>query len=262
MTMDEKEWLACMRPKPMLRFLIGTDRPRVIDVEAFPHCKGSDRKLRLFACACYRRIHHLLPNPRARAAVEVAERFADGRAASAELQQAWSGLQAVLEALEGTWRAADGTERTELLPDHEALALAFQVCRDEAPKAAWYATYNASWTAAAIAHPRAALSDPAFRATESAEEQVQANLLRCIFGLLPFRPFPLDPLWPAWNEGMAVKLAEGIYQDRDFSSERMGVLADALEDAGCADEQILTHLREPGLHAQGCWVIDSLTKRG
>ena len=64
--MDEQQWLACTDPTPMLRFLLGTDYPRVQAVEAFPDCQASDRKLRLFACACYGRIRHLLPDPRAR----------------------------------------------------------------------------------------------------------------------------------------------------------------------------------------------------
>jgi hypothetical protein len=57
--MTEAEWLAWTDPQPMLRFLLGTDYPRVQDVESFPACKGSDRKMRLFACACYHRIRHL-----------------------------------------------------------------------------------------------------------------------------------------------------------------------------------------------------------
>src|SRR4029077_4439132 len=106
--MTELEWLNSTRTGPMLRFLIGTDPPRVQDIEAFPDCKGSDRKLRLFACACYHRIRHLLPNPLARAPVEVAERFADGMASLEELQQATARLREPLDALEGRWRASRG----------------------------------------------------------------------------------------------------------------------------------------------------------
>jgi hypothetical protein len=66
----------------------------------------------------------------------------------------------------------------------------------------------------------------------------------------------------AWNEGCVVKLAAGIYQDRDFSQERMGVLGDALEEAGVTDEEVLGHCR--GLaagHVRGCWLVDLLTGR-
>src|SRR5690606_12601523 len=86
--MTEAEWLESETPKPMLRHLLGTDQPRVQDIEAFPDCKGSDRKMRLFACACYRRISHMLPNPLARAAVVVAEQFADGLIPLEQLREA------------------------------------------------------------------------------------------------------------------------------------------------------------------------------
>ena len=59
--MTRREWTTCKDPLPMLHFLLGTDHLRIMDVEAFPECKGSDRKLRLFACACYARISSLLP---------------------------------------------------------------------------------------------------------------------------------------------------------------------------------------------------------
>src|SRR4029450_9954587 len=105
----------------MLRFLLSTDYPRVQDVESFPACKSSDRKLRLFACACYHRIRHLLPNRVAQNAVDVAERFADGRATTEELQQSEDHLRRLFDALEGLWRASQGAERTALQPTHAAL---------------------------------------------------------------------------------------------------------------------------------------------
>src|SRR5437879_10440013 len=71
-TMTEKEWLGATDPTPLLRYLIGTDAPRVQDVEAFPDARGSDRKLRIFACACYDRICHVLPHPVARDTVRTA----------------------------------------------------------------------------------------------------------------------------------------------------------------------------------------------
>jgi hypothetical protein len=61
----------------------------------------------------------------------------------------------------------------------------------------------------------------------------------------------------AWNDGCVVKLATAIYEGREFTPERMGVLADALEEAGVTDESILRHCREPGaVHARGYWLVD------
>ena len=84
----------------------------------------------------------------------------------------------------------------------------------------------------------------------------QTLILRCIFGPLPFRPVALDPALLAWNDGTIPKMAQVIYDDRAF--DRLPLLADALEDAGCADADMLGHCRTPGEHVRGCWVVDLL----
>src|SRR5215204_5135144 len=74
----------------------------------------------------------------------------------------------------------------------------------------------------------------------------------------PFRPVSPDP---GWRTSTVLSLAQGVYRDRAF--DRMPVLADALEDAGCSEEAILAHCRRwPGPHARGCWVIDLLLGKG
>src|SRR5438270_188939 len=80
-----------------------------------------------------------------------------------------------------------------------------------------------------------------------------ADLLRDLFGPLPFRPVTIAPTHLAWDDGCIPKLAAGIYEERDFSQERMGVLADALEEAGLTDQEVLEHLRGEGPHCRGCW---------
>jgi hypothetical protein len=71
----------------------------------------------------------------------------------------------------------------------------------------------------------------------------------------PFRPpRSLDPSTLAWNDGTVVRLARAVYESRGFSS--MGILADALLDAGCADEELLAHCRSDMDHARGCWAVD------
>lgn len=250
--MTDEDWQGSGDPDPMLRYLIGTNYPRVQAVEAFPDSKASDRKLRLFACACYGRLGHLLPDPRARAAVHVAERFADGEATMEELEQAEAQVRRALDALEGRWRASRGAERTALLPTHEALALGSAVLWAEAQKAAWYASSNAYLTFAAIMNPDCASYDSGFLASRAAEERAQVDLLRCIFGN-PFRPVAADP---RWLTSKAIDLARAIYDDRAF--DRLSDLADALRDAGCDDESILAHCRSERGHARGCWVVDLL----
>jgi hypothetical protein len=82
----------------------------------------------------------------------------------------------------------------------------------------------------------------------------ECGLIRCIF---PLRQAAFDP---SWLTSTAVALARGIYEERAF--DRMPVLADALEDAGCGDADILGHCRGGGPHARGCWVTDGLLGKG
>jgi hypothetical protein len=253
--MTESEWGACTEPRRMLRFLLGTDHPRIADVEAFPACRASDRKLRLFACACYGRVRHLLPDALAEAAVVVAERFAEGLATAEELQGAFARLQEALVRLEGRWRASRGAKRTALRPRQAALALAFQATRLQAPKAAYYASSNAYLAAASIRNPGVALHDSGFCASQSAEERAQTDLLRDIIGPLLFRPVRLDA---AWLSGTVVQLARAIYEERRWDD--MGVLGDALQEAGCTDADVLEHCRGTA-HTRGCWVVDLLLNK-
>jgi hypothetical protein len=89
----------------------------------------------------------------------------------------------------------------------------------------------------------------------------QCHLLRDIF----FNPFRAKPAIPAavraWDDGCVVNLAAAIYEQRDFSHESVGVLGDALEEAGMTDEEVLGHCRQQGAHVRGCWLVDLLTAR-
>ena len=81
----------------------------------------------------------------------------------------------------------------------------------------------------------------------------QACLLRDIIGN-PFRHSSRTSTWLKWNDGAVPMIAQGIYADRAF--DRLPILADALEDAGCDNADILAHCRGPGPHVRGCWVVD------
>ena len=81
-------------------------------------------------------------------------------------------------------------------------------------------------------------------------ELAHAELLRDIFGN-PFRPLTFDP---AWLTSDVLALAHGIYEERAF--DRVPILADALQDAGCDNTDILSHCRSEGAHVRGCWVVD------
>src|SRR5262249_27242288 len=90
----------------------------------------------------------------------------------------------------------------------------------------------------------------------SGERAGQAALLRCVLGN-PFRRVAVDPAWRTWDGGTIPRLARAAYDDRGFDC--LPVLADALEEAGCTDAAMLEHLRGPGPHVRGCWVVDALT---
>jgi hypothetical protein len=220
--MTEAEWLACNDPKPLLEFLRG---------------KGTDRKLRLFACACCRRAWDSMPDPRSRKAVETAENYADGRATDQELNTV----------------------------SHDALSAA-QVKATEAELLAdnWRTRLNASfapWAAveATVRNGRDGIGNgmtviliakDTARGIGPVEIEVQARLVRDIFGN-PFRPGTIDSVWQTHE---VVALAEAIYDQRAF--DRLPSLVDALEEAGCTNTYILDHCRQPGPHVRGCWVVD------
>jgi hypothetical protein len=81
-------------------------------------------------------------------------------------------------------------------------------------------------------------------------------LARCVFGH-PFRPLAFDP---RWRTETTVALATGIHAERAY--DRLPVLADALEEAGCDLPEVLSHCRQDATHALGCWVVDLVLGRG
>ncbi len=210
--MTARRWDVCREPDKMLGFL--GDR-------------ASARKLRLFGCACCRRVPDLLDDARRRQALEVAERFADGRARARQLRAA----QRVMEETRGPGYGPN------------------------AARAAWYCCRP--WLDAGSIHRNISLGI-AHGKRRSAEVAAQAALLREVFGN-PLRPVALDPAWLAWRGGTVPNLARAICEDGAF--DRLPILADALEEAGCADADILEHCRAPRPHVRGCHVLDAIMGR-
>jgi hypothetical protein len=241
--MTEAEWLGCDYPATMLHFLYGLPGD-----ERRAFCQGEigSRKLRLFACACVRRVWHLLADPRSRTAVEVAERYADGQATRDALATAaYPGADdAILQAAEAVrdiagkavWEAAIAAARTASV------------------QGAWYAAGGGSY------YSGRAVEFSAGAPLAELECRDQCRLLRCVLGNPFHTPAPPRPAWLAWNDGTVRKLARTVYDERRFGD--LPILADALEDAGCADADLLDHLREPGPHARGCWPVDLLLGLG
>ncbi len=239
--MTEAEWRTCSDPQAMLDFLQG---------------KASERQLRLFACACCRRIWHLLTDPRCRRAVEVAERYADGLASRAELVGAFGGAADAFEDY-----AAGDPPRAPAIADVSQGETAAAAAEDAAsseieivPRAAEEAAAaigSAVWNVFPPGHARPEENEVA-DAARRAERAAQCDLLRDIFGN-PFRPVKVDP---ACRTTEVVGLARAIHHERDFRRTRE--LRDLLVKAGCNDENLLQHLARSGECVRGCWVLDAL----
>jgi hypothetical protein len=220
---------------------------------------GGQRRLRLFRCACCRSAWELFEDERCRLAVEATERHADGVASRADLSMARTVAAEVQ-------RAAEQRFHEVALQDANTGVLwrdAF-LCHSIAQAAYWTAVtkFNVrvghivamSVQSARSAEVLEGPGSPEGAAARRREESIQADILRDIFGN-PFRkPAALAPAVLAWNDEIAVRLARTIYQDRAFDD--LPVLADALLEAGCDDEQLIAHCRSTKPHARGCWALD------
>jgi hypothetical protein len=233
--MTEAEWLTCENPEPMLDFLKG---------------KVSERKLRLFACACCRRIWQLLTDERSRLAVEAAEGFADGLTSAEELGARCTAAAEVGDSTDFASQAAFSVAHWH--PEDTALDMAVSAAENAASAAA----------SAAGGPPEV---DAWWEALEQ-ECRQQAVLLRhlvdnpfhrhlpfrweepTLFDGLdfnPFRPYPAPGQWPS----AVTELAEAVYAGYDSGL----ILHDALEEAGYED--IADHFRD-SRHPKGCWAVD------
>ena len=191
--------------------------------------RASDRKLRLFACACCRLVWSGLTYGRSRLAVEVAERYADGAAGDADLERAYSTAQEAVNRCRVRVTGGRLVNRRGVSVEEARLSMAAEAAHVNRPfrigRLRWFER------------------DDDVRPTSP-------GLLRDIFGN-QFRPETADP---RWLTSTAVALARTIYEERAF--DRLPILADALEDAGCDNADILTHCRGDGPHVRGCWVTD------
>jgi hypothetical protein len=226
MPVTEAEWLAFTDPGSVLDFL--------------QTCSGAtERKLRLFACACVRQARYWVTGEKSLRAIEFAEEFSDKP--KREQMQLWRKYRAMcVEAGHGPGSRSRW----------------------------WGGLENPSWIVRTLTEPEqqrrsrgilAAIVRLTGAARKAATEPEVprssiATLLHDIF-LNPFHPTSaLDPIWLTRSDGAAPRVARAIYNDRRF--DRLPLLADALEDAGCTDAEPLGHLRSPGPHVRGCWAVD------
>lgn len=215
--MTEAEWDACTDVEDMLEFVQD-------------HGQTRDRKLRLFAVTCCRRVWELL-NHIEKDAVILMERFLEEQAGEPERAAAFEAVREQVPAFYGS---------------------------DDFPVAQDLLDRDARFAAEAVL-----LLLPADPRLGDSEKKAWCDLVRDIFGPRPFKPLTVDPSVLRWNDRAVVKLAQAAYDNRHpkrgtLDNIRLAVLADALEEAGCADQEILSHCRSRNDHVRGCWVIDLL----
>ena len=226
--MTESAWLSCRDPQPML-----LDLPR----------PPTERKLRLLGCGCCRAVWDLFTDDRSRAAVEVVERFADGDATEAEMWAVYRESSVARDLAVGPDSTAPRRHRSlagrctswaaHVVTNVPPLPNPVPVVRDD------------------LFEPLAQLQY-ARRGRVRVVRAIQAELVREVFGD-PFRPVDFNP---AWRTDTALTLARSMYAAREFGA--MPILADALQDAGCEDAEVLAHCRGDTTHVRGCWVADLL----
>ncbi len=217
--MTEADWLAGTDPAQMIEFVRDT---------------ATDRKMRLLAVACCRSSRQLLLNKNHRAGLDAAERHADGFLTLAELREVGERCNARAVAMYG---------QTELERDIHRWAEATAVANATHPPGGNY--FDLANNAL----------DAIWMLNRAIHRDINPGLSHLVRDVLgnPFRSVALDP---SCRTEVVVALATGIYEGRAF--ERLPVLADALEDAGGADADVLGHCRGGGPHARGCWVVDRI----
>jgi hypothetical protein len=245
--MTPEQWLACTDPELMLEFLRG---------------KATDRKLRLFACACCRHTWSLVDaewrrmagQGRARVGVELVKREADLAGKAAEVAERYADGLTTFEVLKELFSSPGDDE--------------MEGCYADGADAAWAARASAyrARCCAKFYSPSSYRRGAAFRSPSQPdydrEQSAQCQLLRDIFGNSS-SPAALDPAWPT---ATVTALARAAYNQRlipggYLDPARLAVLSDALEEAGCTDQAVLDHLRSPGPHVRGCWAVDALIAR-
>jgi hypothetical protein len=247
--MTEVEWLACKSPHRILEHLRPWENYR--------------RKLTLYVLASCRRLDmwmHLSLKAPCVALINIVEGHLDGLVGP----NAYKSAEQAVMRMTRRDRRAQGQDGPPLWGQWLVDYLSFRRLPEDIPFSVNGREYN-------LLSDEARQNRESFRKrgvqgmTEEQAAQTQrsyessitdhATFLHDIFGN-PFRPITLNV---SWLTSTVLALAQGIYQEKAF--DRMPILADALEDAGCDNEDILNHYRQPGGHTRGCWVVDLLTDR-
>lgn len=258
---DSTWWRACQKPRGLLQFV---------------RYEATHRKRRLLATAFCRRLLPWLDCPVLHHAVTVCEQRADGLASLRQLSDArrqlneqllhfdadlqllarhhdqartrfhwleWSHLPEIEDAERRLYQAMYRARAAEVI------SLLVRSDTDLSPHRIAEAVCELIYVRARSQGP----ASPALRELQQQEAAYQCDLVRDVFGN-PFRRTE-----PTWVSADAVRLAQALYEERAW--DQLPILGDALEEAGCSDDEVLQHCRGPVLHTRGCWAIDLVLGR-
>jgi hypothetical protein len=227
----EAEYLACTDLELLLRQLEQT-------------C--SERKTRLFCCACCRLFPDFIAGVVGELAAVLGEKVADGGGSEVERKRVVAAFRTEHRSRDGraSWHYVGHIAVHAIDPSHPWGILLALSARDAAARCAREGYPEESGFLERL-------------------DQVQPSLLRDIFGN-PFRPITLDPTWqtPAVIALATVAYEERIVPTGELDLTRLAVLADALEEAGCSERVIFDHLRQSGTHVRGWWPVDLVLSKG
>jgi hypothetical protein len=242
--MTDWEWLECKDPMPML---------------AIVRENASVRKSGLLVCAFCRRIQHVCCPDTTTQMIglleQMAEGISDGRdldryvdlliEAGSEIRQVQTDGQYALHHLYATLDITIGLIEKRRNLSSEPLETLEKLVSETAGAALHY--LGVAWE-----------DHEGHADALAAEHGEQVTFIRCLCSPL-FRTVTLNPAWLTWNGSTVPKISQGIHDEQAF--DRMPILADALQDAGCTEQTILDHCRQPGEHVRGCWVVDLILSK-
>jgi hypothetical protein len=222
---------------------------------------ATDRKLRLFACACCRRIPGLFPKGAAEAVLLTAERFADGEATKEGVTAVMRRVACIPE--EHAHHRVQGLLWWEVVTG--ALGPTKKVGRvvSRVNGSVHQAANDRTAVLRAPAGEESRAARESWAVAEAAVARERAHQCRLLRDLFPHQSGTCDPAsLPADVRGLAhAAYEERVLPSGELDPARLAILADALEEAGCTEAAILDHLRGAGPHVRGCWPVDLLTGR-
>lgn len=275
--MNESQWQECDDPRWMIEFLRG---------------KAGPRKWRLFCVASCRRIVDSLPDL-CRRTLDLGERYADNRADELERIEA---LRAIMSHLGAEYHggyylpyfhepattatAITVMEDSDVLCDSmtgrgiilgrggewrsrevcELVKYAAGLQELQRNHSSGEPRIRRMWSA--ITSTLSSMADwfrsreYTYRRSLRGEPRQQAKVLREVFGPTPFRRIAITP---SCIDSTVMAVANGIYHEGAF--DRLPILADALQDAGCENEELLAHFRADTAHVRGCWALDLILSK-